>query len=225
MSRAIAISDIHGCLKTFKALIESEVKLEKSDKLYLLGDYIDRGPDSKGVLDYILQLISEKYDVTVLKGNHEEMLLRSIHDQNYLTSWLINGGDKTLDSFKINLFEEMPSMYVDFIRSMGSFKVLDSYILVHAGINFTLENPFEDLEAMLWLRTFIVDPAKSGNRTVVHGHTPISRERIEEYIRNVDKDRRINIDNGCVYKSYPHQAHLCALELNTRNLYFQPNID
>jgi serine/threonine protein phosphatase 1 len=225
MSRSFAISDIHGCFKTFRFLIEGMLKLEKSDNLYLLGDYIDRGMDSKGVLDYILHLSSENYRVTVLKGNHEEMLLRSMHDGNLLNSWLMNGGDMTLHSFNVNNNEYLPEAYLDFMSSMESYKALDNYILVHAGINFNLQNPLEDKEAMLWLRNFTVDRVKSGNRTVVHGHTPISREKIAESIIDIDKNKRINIDNGCVYKSNQQFGQLCALELNTLELYFQPNID
>ena len=74
VKRRFAISDIHGCLKTFKQLLET-IGLEKSDELFLLGDYVDRGPDSMGVVRYIQHLIVEGYFVTCLKGNHERHLL------------------------------------------------------------------------------------------------------------------------------------------------------
>ena len=225
MSRSFAISDIHGCSKTFRSLIENTIKLEKSDSLYLLGDYIDRGVDSKGVLDYILDLIAQKYDVTVLKGNHEEMLLKSLSDHQYIESWIFNGGDKTLKSFHVKSSLKLPSKYVDFIRSMGYYKLTDQFILVHAGIDFDRPDPFEDKESMLWLRYFDVDVVKAGGRAVVHGHTPASIEKIKDYISKVSEDKIISIDNGCVYKSNNNLGQLCALELNTLELFFHPNID
>jgi serine/threonine protein phosphatase 1 len=225
MSRLFAISDIHGCSKTFIALIENVIKLKRSDELYLLGDYIDRGNDSKGVLDYILFLISQKFDVTVIRGNHEEMLLRSLSDPDYSQTWIQNGGDKTLASFYVTSPLSVPLEYLTFIKSMIFFKLLDQYALVHAGFDFQKDQPFEDKESMLWLRGFEVDPVKSGGRTVIHGHTPVSVERIKDNIKNIDKDKTINIDNGCVYKSNHSFGNLCALELKTLNVYFQPNLD
>jgi serine/threonine protein phosphatase 1 len=225
MSRLFAISDIHGCSKTFRSLIENTIRLEKQDSLYLLGDYIDRGADSKGVLDHILELISQKYDITVLRGNHEEMLLKSLSDPQYLETWVFNGGDKTLESFHDKSSPLLPVKYLDFIRSMGHYKIIERFILVHAGIDFDRPDPFEDKESMLWLRHFDVDKVKAGGRAVIHGHTPVSREKIKDSISKVSEDKNINIDNGCVYKSNNSLGQLCALELNTLELFFHPNID
>jgi serine/threonine protein phosphatase 1 len=73
--RRFAVGDIHGCSKTLKKMMEDVLLLEHEDMLFLMGDYIDRGPDSKGVLDYILQLLESGYDIRPLLGNHEEMML------------------------------------------------------------------------------------------------------------------------------------------------------
>ena len=97
-NRKIAISDIHGCCKTFKALL-NKIKFNSNDELYLLGDYIDRGPDSKGVIDYIWQLQKEGYQVNCLRGNHEQMMLRAAFVENKLDHWMRNGGETTLFSF------------------------------------------------------------------------------------------------------------------------------
>ena len=78
MSGRFAIGDIHGCLKTLKALVENEIQLGKDDELFFVGDFIDRGPDSKGVLDYIGSLIRDGYKIQSVMGNHEEMLLESL---------------------------------------------------------------------------------------------------------------------------------------------------
>ena len=73
MSQRWIIPDIHGCAKTLKVLLENMLKVTKNDQLYFLGDYIDRGPDGKGVIDYLMHLQKEEYNVLLLKGNHEDM--------------------------------------------------------------------------------------------------------------------------------------------------------
>ena len=70
MARRWIIPDIHGCAKTVKVLLENMLKVTKHDQLYFLGDYIDRGPDSKGVIDYLMWLQKEEYEVHFIKGNH-----------------------------------------------------------------------------------------------------------------------------------------------------------
>src|SRR6478736_5094582 len=112
--RVFAISDIHGCAKTFVSLVEKVIKLTREDKLFLLGDYIDRGPDSKGVIDYIIQLEQKGFDVTALRGNHEEMLLKGITDSHFLEMFLKNGGDKTLEGFGVKHPKELPIEYLTF---------------------------------------------------------------------------------------------------------------
>ena len=81
MERIFAIGDIHGCSKTFKKLLLDKIKINKSDTIYCVGDYIDRGEDSKGVIDFILDLRAEGYTIHTLRGNHEQMLLDSIADK------------------------------------------------------------------------------------------------------------------------------------------------
>ena len=77
MSQRWIIPDIHGCLKTLKVLLENQLKITKNDKVYFLGDYIDRGPDGKGVLDYLMRLKEEEYDIYCIKGNHEDLCVKA----------------------------------------------------------------------------------------------------------------------------------------------------
>ena len=77
MKNRWVVPDIHGHIKTLRALIEERIELQKSDSIYFLGDYIDRGPDSKGVIDYIMSLQSFGYDVHCIRGNHEDYCLRA----------------------------------------------------------------------------------------------------------------------------------------------------
>lgn len=95
--RVLAIGDIHGCSRAFDTLI-SAVAPTKDDRIVALGDFVDWGPDSAGVLDRIIELRSAVYLVT-LRGNHEEMMLRARDDPNERALWLRLGGQATLDSY------------------------------------------------------------------------------------------------------------------------------
>ena len=102
-----AISDIHCCLETFKKLLQ-KIKYSKQDELYILGDLIDRGPSSKGVIDYIFELKAQGFKVECTRGNHEQMMLDGIYDLDKRRRWLINGGSNTVESFNVNDLKEIP---------------------------------------------------------------------------------------------------------------------
>lgn len=222
MSRAFAISDIHGCIQTFRALVEV-IQLKREDTLYLLGDYIDRGPDSKGVIDFILYLKQEGFHVITLRGNHEQMLLDALSNPLALERFLVNGGDKTMASFGISRPVHLDVSYLSFFNSLEYHSTFKNIILVHAGLNGEISDPLEDKEAMLWIRRFKIKP--SFNKIVVHGHTPVALESITDMIENREKGLHIDIDNGCVYGVNQFYGNLCCLDLNTFQLYKQPNID
>ncbi len=232
ISYRYVISDIHGCCKTFRFLIKDKIKLTKSDKLYLLGDYIDRGPDSKGVLDFIIELQLKGFTVVPLKGNHEDMMLKSAYSYNDFALWMINGGAYTLKSFgidtaqtfKFDYIYEIPEKYLYFIRWMRYVLYLKDYFLVHAGFDFSKPNPFQDKKSMLWIRDFRVDKKYLDNKKIIHGHTPVSINKIIENVKNTDS-YIINIDGGCVYKNIEGFGHLTALNLDTNELYIARNID
>ena len=224
MARTFAIGDIHGCSDTFNALLENVLQVKKDDKLFLLGDYIDRGPDSKGVIERILKLKDDGYDVTCLVGNHEVMFLNSLEDYSKADTFLHNGGDKTLRSFGVHSAYEVEPIYVNFFRSLQYYALHDRFILVHAGINFNAVNPFEDTESMVWTRRFTVSEAYY-DKIVIHGHTPVSLIYIQKSLQDVGDQRKINLDNGCVYNSNEFYGHLCALELGSMRLYLQKNIE
>ena len=108
--RRIVVGDIHGCSQTFRSLAEEEIRLAGNDILYLLGDYVDRGPDSKGVLDYIMDLMQGGYDVRPLRGNHEEDLLKYNQEEFRYMEWHLakNNSLNLLDG------EKLQKKYVDF---------------------------------------------------------------------------------------------------------------
>jgi len=232
LSRRFAIGDIHGCLKTLRALVENELQLGKDDELFFVGDFIDRGPDAKGVLDYIASLINDGYKIQSVLGNHEEMLLESLKDERFLSGWLENGAESTLNSFGIDtgLFVTVDSVrdirkeYIEQLTSLPYFIELQDYIIVHAGLNFFIKNPFDDKQAMVWSRDMQFNAEKSSGRSVIHGHTPVSLNSIKKQLTNPDPGL-INIDGGCVYTHHPDLGNLIALDLDSRQLFHISNIE
>jgi serine/threonine protein phosphatase 1 len=197
--RQLFISDIHGYALTFRALLQA-LKLKREDQLYLLGDYIDRGPDSQGVIDHIMQLQASGFQVNCLRGNHEEMLLESLADKDeYLESWLYNGGHETLESFGVQEPAQIPRPYIEWIKALPYYIELPKAFLVHAGLEFTDGDPLADRDAMLWTRGWYdqLDRTWLGDRVLLHGHTPTRNpEREAERLRAKGLPI-INLDGGC----------------------------
>lgn len=220
-TRRFAIPDIHGCARTFSALLHEVLKIRTSDILYLLGDYTDRGPRSKEVIDQIFALQSEGFPVYPIRGNHDDMLLRACGNIDYFRVWILNGGRATLDSFGVEDPCEIPLTFRKFFDALPFYLELDDFILVHAGLNFRGDDPFRDKEAMLWTRSQEIHGELIGHKKVITGHTPVSRETIKQSISS----GLIPLDNGCVYATIAQLGTLAALDLDTHSLYFQKNID
>jgi len=211
MERIFAIGDIHGCSKTFEAMLFDKIEIQKTDQIYCVGDYIDRGHDSKGVIDIILQLRSEGFPIYTLRGNHEQLMLDAFTNEEAMEVWLQNGGLTTLESFGLDALNDLPDRYLSFFMGTKIFLEKDNYIFAHAGLNFYKQDIFEDKEAMLWIRDF--DPYQPAlkNRLLIHGHTP---EPLS-YILN-QKGNCINIDGGCVHIHKKKFGNLVAIDVNER---------
>jgi predicted MPP superfamily phosphohydrolase len=224
--RKFAISDIHGCAKTFEALL-NRIAFSKEDVLYLLGDYVDRGPDSKGVIDSILNLQTSGFSIHCLKGNHEEIMVKSKEDIEQFLPWLDWGGLQTLQSFGVYDLREIPQRYWDFLNDLENFFLADDYILVHAGLNFETKDPFSDEHAMRWQRDWYhqINYEWLKTRIMVHGHSQTTTDLIQMARLYLEENQVINIDNGCFSKNSPGRGNLCAFELTKRELFFQPNLD
>lgn len=219
--RRIAIGDIHGCSRTLKYLIEQILAVTPQDELFFLGDYIDRGPASKEVIDYIIELKAKNFPVRCLMGNHEEMLLEGIKDSSYLDLWIYNGGKKTLESFGIEHPSEISPRYMVFIRSLEYYIELPGCYMVHAGFNFEDGEPFEDKYSMLWVRNPSYHPVDLNHKKVIHGHTPISIGKIQKMVEDEAID--IDLDGGCVYSGHPGLGNLVALDIDNWELFHTPN--
>lgn len=220
--RKFAISDLHGCLKSFAALIQ-KIGLTTNDELYLLGDYIDRGPDSKGVIDFIWELQNSGYKIHCLRGNHEQMLL-DLYRENYN---LYDGGDENLlASFGVNHGKKIPQQYINWMDELEYYFEVDEYLLVHAGFNFKVPDPLSDEKSMLWIRNWRADIDRLwlDGRIVVHGHTPTKKEGILHYLKHAESTPEIFIDNGCAFHHIDGLGGLCALDLQERTMIFQEYI-
>src|ERR1035437_10324686 len=215
--RLFAIGDIHGCFESLRNLIENKIKLKRSDKLILLGDYIDRGPQSKEVIDFIIELQSNGFDIVALMGNHETLLIDALEDEKNLPKWRRNGGEKTLLSFCLQSLKDLGQQYILFFKGLILFYTFDNFLFVHAGFNDLIDNPFSDKFTMLWSRnTFYKHPLLI-DKIIVHGHTPITLNHCQELVTT--RKQRINIDTGCVYSDIEGLGFLTALELFSYKLF------
>jgi serine/threonine protein phosphatase 1 len=222
MERLFAISDIHGCFKTFFDLVVNKIELKKSDHLILLGDYIDRGDQSKEVIDFIIDLNEKDFNISTLTGNHEIMLSNAYKDQDMLPLWLLNSGMSTLTSFGIRDIKDIDNRYLDFINSLEYFKIIGDFIFVHAGFNDYAINPFLDKHSMIWECRLSYDNPMLSGKTVIHGHRPKTISYVKKLIN--EKSKVIPVDTGCVYEREFGYGNLSALEVNSMTLYSVTNV-
>ncbi len=171
-SRTLAIGDIHGCFAQFEALLDS-ISLTASDHLILLGDYVDRGPDSARVLARIIELMTS-HRVTPIMGNHEQMMLAARDSQDSWRDWMSNGGDATLRSYAgaRATLKDVLTEHWEFLQSkLVPYFESDTHIFVHA--NAYPDVPMEDQpDYMLrWERCDQIAPHMS-EKVIVCGHTP-----------------------------------------------------
>lgn len=166
--RQFAIGDIHGCSLALVRLDE-ELRFRSDDTVVTLGDYVDRGPDSRGVIEYLIQLRT-RCNLITLRGNHEIMMLQARADRSVLPEWLACGGDKTLDSYKAKTFDDVPEAHWDFLNSTVSYHEAAHDFFVHA--NACSDIPLADQPDFMLFWEFISDvaPHFSGKRMVC-GHT------------------------------------------------------
>lgn len=199
--RLFAIGDIHGCVDELAAMM-SAIAPVKGDTVVFVGDYIDRGPCSRDVLDLMHELRGGEAEYIFLKGNHEDMMLSFLGlPGRYGDSFLFNGGAQTLSSYGVsddkfahveNVRENIPNDHVGFLKGLASSYLRPPYLFVHAGILPTRQLEEQSVEDMLWIRQdFIFHPHQLG-ATVVFGHTPMRAVM-------VDLPYKLGIDTGLVY--------------------------
>ncbi|MGD2127112.1 MAG: metallophosphoesterase family protein [Desulfobacteraceae bacterium] len=213
--RIFIIGDIHGCLEMLKRLMDKIDWDPDKDRLIFLGDYIDRGKDSRGVIDFILEISKIAHSVECLLGNHESILLDFLEGRDYVTFFL-NGGAATLNSYRLAHHIEgeplIPEGHLSFLKSLRKWIELEDYYVVHAGFRPGVDLENQTLEDLLWIREpFIFSEYDFGKR-IIFGHTPFSEP--------VMMENKIGLDTGAVYGN-----KLTCLELPALKFHWVEAID
>ena len=169
--RTIAIGDIHGCLAALETLLTA-VRPRPDDTLVLLGDYVDRGPRTRGVIERLLAL-QRQCRLVPLLGNHDEMMLNVYDGQKQLyVNWLLFGGDATLASYDAAGPEDLPLAHIEFLRSCLLYFELERYFFVHGRYRPELPLDAQPRETLLWdsIKIYQPGPHCSG-KTAIVGHS------------------------------------------------------
>ena len=194
MNKIFAIGDIHGCADKLKALMKEIPVDYANDTLVFIGDYIDRGPDSFEVVDYLVDLKKEHPDIVFLKGNHEDMLQKYLEGTDRFT-YLFNGGQKTLDSYlnrtNKSEFSPIPSDHLEFYQSLVLHYETEDYLFVHAGLREKIPLKKQNPQELLWIREDFIDSKFDFGKRVIFGHTPFAEPLL--------LSNKIGIDTGAVY--------------------------
>lgn len=219
--RIYAIGDIHGCIDDL-VQVQNNIQRDLDNRphskpvIVYLGDYIDRGPDSRGVIENLISEAAAPHHTRFLFGNHDEMLLTFRTDPLIpirpngpkidKIHWLhrLGGGAETLRSYGVNgasdenpldkhdaFVSALPDTHLQFFNSLETFVRFGSYLFVHAGINPDASLEDQTLDDFIWMREPFLSSTKDFGFTVVHGHTPVSEVE--------NRGNRIAIDTGAVF--------------------------
>ncbi len=207
-TRVYVVGDIHGCLALLDTLLnriadDHARAPAASASIIFLGDYIDRGPDSRGVLERLARR-EVPLPYVALRGNHEEMLISFLSDAAYMSSWRHFGGLETLHSFGFDIqsmlaresFEEarvaligaLPQHVLDFLAHTRTHHELDHVYFCHAGVRPGIPLAQQASQDLMWIREEFLASSANHGKMIVHGHTPVETPDI--------RPNRINVDTG-----------------------------
>ena len=206
--RIYTVGDIHGCaavLDRLHARIEADAENFSGEKVIVyLGDYVDRGPDSRGVIERLIDAVPKGFSARYVKGNHDQALLDFLANAETYRAWRGFGAPETLLSYGVRpplfddseKFEEarlalkaqLPASHLAFLRALESVIVLGDYAFVHAGIRPGTSLEDQTDEDLLWIRDEFLNCTTLHEKVVVHGHTPISAP--------IRLKNRIGVDTG-----------------------------
>ena len=210
--RVYAIGDIHGCFDLVHPLADAIAEdLRKSPPAraieVFLGDYVDRGPQSRKVIDWLIAGTPPTGERICLMGNHEEMLLDVLRTPDGMAGWRMNGADSTLSSYGIaaprtagaaahaelrrRFLAALPASHRAFLEALPRIFTLGGYVFVHAGLRPGRQLQDQDPQDLVWIREPFLSSDANFGRVVVHGHTPTEWPEI--------RPNRINIDTGAVF--------------------------
>jgi len=190
-TRVYAIGDVHGRLDLFDRLL-GRIATDARDNpglhkiLVMLGDYIDRGPDSRGVLQRLVDLRNGRvlcgFEIHLLKGNHEDSMMSFLANPNKLT-WLGCGGEQALISYGLDpkqnpkalsaaLLYSLPKAHREILRSLAFCVTVGDYAFVHAGVRPGIAFTDQDPNDLVWIRAAFLDSKKKHDHMIIHGHSP-----------------------------------------------------
>jgi serine/threonine protein phosphatase 1 len=171
--RVLAIGDIHGCSRALDYLLAA-IGPRRNDLIITLGDYVDRGPDSAGVINCLLKL-KQSHQVICLRGNHEQLMLMARGGRDRLAEWLHSGAQATLASYVAPgasaTLADVPAAHWNFLENeCVDWHETDTHLFVHAGVDPSLPMQGQPDFVLKWERFDAPIPHASG-KTVVCGHT------------------------------------------------------
>jgi len=211
-----AVGDIHGRADLL-ALLLDQIKADaaasvgaKKKTIVFVGDYIDRGPESRRVVDLLRGALPTGFDARFLKGNHEEMLLKFLEYPSVLEGWRINGGAATLESYGVDVTElrrdaakpeawqnallaALPEQHRRFFENLELSASFGDYLFVHAGVRPGVPIDKQNPKDLLWIREEFLRSEKDFGKVVVHGHTPKDAPEM--------RANRIGIDTGAYFNN------------------------
>lgn len=207
--RIYGIGDVHGCLNLLRSL-EQQIADDclanpvQRPVIVLLGDLVDRGPDSRGVIEYLMAPQPAGIERRVLRGNHEQMALDVIETPEQVHGWRKLGGAETMHSYGIDprsflstgdpagiveaWRQALPEAHRRWIENLETMLVIGDYCFVHAGIRPGVSLDRQNLVDLLWIRDEFLDHTGDFGKVVVHGHTPTPEPDV--------RANRINVDTG-----------------------------
>jgi serine/threonine protein phosphatase 1 len=207
--RLYAVGDVHGRLDALNALvaaIHEDTKTAEHPVLIMLGDYVDRGPASRQVIERLIELESDPHlETRFIRGNHDETMLRFVTEPTVGTSWCSFGGAETLQSYGVQaptmgddteaweaasaaFAAAIPSGHVRFLQALEPSVEYGDYFFTHAGVRPGVDLSDQDLHDLMWIRDDFLRGSAAFSKTIVHGHTPEPDAFVS--------DRRIGVDTG-----------------------------
>jgi serine/threonine protein phosphatase 1 len=221
--RQLLVGDIHGCSRTLDAML-IRIDLQKDDQIFFVGDYINKGPDSKGVLDTLIALNKNHQNVYFLRGNNESYFYKTLK-KNEARVLRLARRYKVEDLFKYEGTKfYLKKGYRKFLKSTLHYIESDDFFVVHAGFDFKSEIPFYNTFDMLWMRNFKSNKELQKFKPVIHGHKITPIKQIRKAVKKEKYD--IPIDNGCVLgSSNDDYGRLICFDITNRMLIEQENVE
>lgn len=206
--RIYAIGDVHGCIIELRQMIanidaEQTIFPSKNNKIIFLGDYVDRGPANREVVDYLIELKASDRDIVFLKGNHDQKVLLFLKNPKQTgKDFLKWGGDATLRDYGVNIndyenikdaayafSQSLPHSHKEFFKGLEYSYSIDDYFFCHAGVRPGVLLSKQSKHDLCWIRTEFLFHEEPFEKVIIHGHTITDEPEV--------KQNRINVDTCC----------------------------